>query len=139
MALPQHIHLEIVTPERQLFSGPVEEVTVPSSTGYLGILPGHTPLLAELGIGEISYRSGERREYLFCSWGFVEVLPERVVVLAQTAEKASEIDLNRAEQARSRAQQRLAAKGLETDYVRAQLAMMRAISRLNAAKRYQSR
>jgi len=139
MALPQHIHLEIVTPERQLFSGPVDEVTVPSSTGYLGILPGHAPLLAELGIGEISYRIRERREYLFCSWGFVEVLPERVVVLAQTAEKASEIDLNRAEQARSRAERRLAAKGLETDYVRAQLAMMRAISRLNAAKRYQSR
>ena len=139
MALPQHIHLEIVTPERQLWSGPVDEVTVPSSTGYLGILPGHAPLLAELGIGEISYRIRERREYLFCSWGFVEVLPERVVVLAQTAEKASEIDLNRAEQARSRAERRLAAKGLETDYVRAQLAMMRAISRLNAAKRYQSR
>ena len=96
-------------------------------------------MLAELGIGEISYRSGERRDYLFCSWGFVEVLPERVVVLAQTAEKASEIDLNRAEQARSRAEQRLAAKGLETDYVRAQLALMRAISRLNTAKRYQSR
>ena len=139
MALPQHIHLEIVTPERQLWSGPVDEVTVPSSTGYLGILPGHAPLLAELGIGEISYRSGERRDYLFCSWGFVEVLPERVVVLAQTAEKASEIDLNRAEQARSRAEQRLGAKGLETDYVRAQLALMRAISRLNTAKRYQSR
>ena len=137
MALPEHIHLEIVTPDKQLFSGQVEEVTVPSSTGYLGILPGHAPLLAELGIGEIGYSIGERSELLFCSWGFVEVLPERVVVLAQTAERASEIDLNRAEQARSRAEKRLASKSPDTDYARAQLALLRAISRLGAARRYQ--
>jgi F-type H+-transporting ATPase subunit epsilon len=135
MQLPNHIHLEIVTPENALFSGDVDEVVVPASTGYLGILPGHAPLLAELGIGEISYRTGNRVEYLFCSWGFVEVLPERVVVLAQTAEKASDIDLNRAEQARSRAEKLLTSRTLETDYARAQLAMLRAISRLNAAKR----
>src|SRR5437867_7675055 len=90
MALPEKIHLEIVTPEKQLFSGYVDEVSVPSNAGYLGILPGHAPLLGELGIGEVSYSIAGRREYLFCSWGFVEVLPERVVVLAQTAEKASE-------------------------------------------------
>jgi len=139
MALPEHIHLEIVRPEKQIFSGPVDEVTVPSTVGYLGILPGHAPLLGELGIGEISYKIGDRREYLFCSWGFVEVLPERVIILAQTAEKASEIDLNRAEQARQRAQARLASKDVNPDFVRAQLATLRAISRLDVARRYQHR
>jgi F-type H+-transporting ATPase subunit epsilon len=134
MALPEHIHLEIVTPERQLFSGSVDEVTVPSSQGYLGILPGHAPLLAELGIGEISYKRGERTEYFFCSWGFVEVLPERVVVLAQQAEPASEIDVNRAEQARSRAEKRLVSKDPGVDFARAELALLRSISRIDAAR-----
>src|SRR5512147_2680709 len=120
MALPEKIHLEIVTPEKQLFSGAVDSVTVPSSQGYLGILPGHAPLLAELGIGEISYKRGERTEYFFCSWGFVEVLPERVVVLAQQAEPASEIDVNRAEQARSRAEKRLVSKDPGVDFARAE-------------------
>jgi F-type H+-transporting ATPase subunit epsilon len=139
MALPEHIHLEIVTPEKQLFSGPVDRVTVPSTLGYLGILPGHAPLLAELGIGNISYNAGERVEVTSCCWGFVEVLPERVVVLAHTAESASEIDINRAEQARSRAEKRLASKDPGIDYARAQIAMMRAISRIDAVKRYQHR
>jgi F-type H+-transporting ATPase subunit epsilon len=139
MALPEHIHLEIVTPEKQLFSGPVDGITVPSTQGYLGILPGHAPLLAELGIGNISYKSGDQAEILACCWGFVEVLPERVVVLAQTAESASEIDVNRAEQAKSRAEKRLASKDPTTDYARAQLALLRAISRLDAARRYQHR
>lgn len=134
MALPDHIHLEIVTPERQLFSGPVDDVTVPSSTGYLGILPGHAPLLAELGIGEISYGAEDHREYMFCSWGFVEVLPDRVVVLAQAAERASEIDEKRAQESRSRAEMRLVSKDPNTDFIRAQLALMRAMSRLDAAK-----
>jgi F-type H+-transporting ATPase subunit epsilon len=137
MALPEHIHLEIVTPEKQLFSGSVDSVTVPSSTGYLGILPGHAPLLAELGIGDISYEIGDRTEYMSCSWGFVEVLPDRVIVLAQTAEAASDIDQNRAEQAKSRAERRLYSKDPNLDYARAQLALLRAISRLGVARRYQ--
>jgi F-type H+-transporting ATPase subunit epsilon len=139
MALPEKIQLEIVDPERALFSGAVDQVTVPSTQGYLGILPGHAPLLAELGIGIISYRIGTREELISCSWGFVEVLPERVIVLAQTAEAASDIDVNRAEQAKSRAQQRLASKDPNLDLVRAELAMLRAVSRLDAAKHYQRR
>jgi F-type H+-transporting ATPase subunit epsilon len=139
MSLPEKIHLEIVTPERLLFSGDVDSVTIPSTTGYLGILPGHAPLLAELGIGEISYKLGEKTEFLFCCWGFAEVLPERVIALARTAEKASEIDANRAEQARQRAWGRLVSKDTNTDFVRAQLALFRAISRLNAASRYRRR
>ena len=139
MVLPEHIHLEIVTPDKQVFSGDVDAVSVPASTGYLGILPGHAPLLAELGIGEISYKTGDRTDYLFCSWGFLEVLPERVIILAQTAESASDIDINRAEQAKSRAERILDSKDLGMDYARAQLSLMRAIARLDAARRYQSR
>jgi len=135
MALPEKIHLVIVTPERQLFSGLVDQVTVPSSQGYLGILPGHAPLLAELGIGNISYQVAGQSEQVFCSWGFAEVLPDRVVLLAQEAESASEIDINRAEQAKSRAEKRLASKDPNLDFARAQLALVRAISRLEIARR----
>jgi F-type H+-transporting ATPase subunit epsilon len=139
MALPEKIHLEIVSPEKQLFSGAVDSVTVPSTTGYLGILPGHAPLLAELGIGEISYKIGDTTNYLFCSWGFLEVIPERVVLLAQTAELASDIDVKRAEEAKSRAEKILASKDPGMDYRRAELAMLRAISRLNAVKHLSTR
>jgi F-type H+-transporting ATPase subunit epsilon len=134
MALPEKLQLAIVTPERQLFSGLVDGVTVPSSQGYLGILPGHTPLLAELGIGTISYRTGNRTDVFFCSWGFAEVLPDRVVVLAQAAEAASDIDLNRAEQAKQRAERRLISKDPNLDFARAELALLRALSRLEIAK-----
>jgi F-type H+-transporting ATPase subunit epsilon len=134
MILPEKIHLEIVTPERQLFSGEVDYVTVPSTTGYLGILPGHAPLLAELGIGEISYRIGDRTDFLFCSWGFVEVLPDRVVLLAQTAEMVSDIDIKRAEEAKSRAEKLLTSRDPGIDFSGAQLALMRAIARLNSVK-----
>ena len=139
MALPESIHLDIVTPEKQLFSGAVDRVTVPSTKGYLGILPGHAPLLAELGIGTISYRIGDREELMTCAWGFIEVLPERVVVLAQTAESASDIDAKRAEQARSRALRRLSSKDPELDFARAQLALVRAVARLDVAKKFQLR
>jgi F-type H+-transporting ATPase subunit epsilon len=134
MALPEKIHLEIVTPEKQLFSGAVDSVTVPSTVGYLGILPGHAPLLAELGIGEVSYKIGDRTDYLFCSWGFVEVLPDRVVLLAQEAECASDIDIKRAEEAKKRAEKLLASKDSSIDFQRAELALLRAISRLDAVK-----
>jgi F-type H+-transporting ATPase subunit epsilon len=139
MALPEKIHLEIVTPERQIFSGDVEGVTVPSTRGYLGILPGHAPLLAELGIGVIEYKAGGRTEPIFCSWGFIEVLPDRVIVLAQIAETASEIDENRARQAQERAEQHLGSKDSGTDFLRAELALMRAVTRIDAFKRYQQR
>jgi F-type H+-transporting ATPase subunit epsilon len=134
MALPEHIHLEIVTPEKQVFSGMVDSVTLPSTIGCLGILPGHAPLLTELGIGEVSYTAGDKTEYLFCSWGFAEVLPEKVVLLAQTAEAASDIDVKRAEEAKSRAERLLSSKDPSVDFARAELAMLRSISRLNAVK-----
>lgn len=135
MALPEKIHLEIVTPEKQLFSGDVDSLTVPSASGYMGILPGHAPLLAELGIGEISYTAGGHTEYMFCSWGFLEVLPGRVVILAQTAELASDIDIKRAEEAKARAEEMLASGDPGVDYAAAQLSLIRAISRIEAHRR----
>jgi F-type H+-transporting ATPase subunit epsilon len=134
MALPDKIHLEVVTPEKQVFSGAVSSVMVPCKTGYMGILPGHAPFLGELGVGEISFAMGDQTDCLFCSWGFVEVLPDRVVVLAQTAEMASDIDVKRAEEAKSRAEKLLSSKDTSVDFGRAELAMLRAISRLNAVK-----
>ncbi len=138
MALPEKIHLIIVTPEKQLFNGMVDQVTLPSSRGYLGILPGHAPLLAELGTGRISYRLGTKEELDFCSGGFAEILPERVVVLARSAETASEIDLKRAEEALSRAEKRLYSRDADLDFTRAQLALLRALSRLDVARRHHS-
>ena len=134
MALPEKIHLEIVTPEKHLFSGDVDSIIVPAKTGYMGILPGHAPLLAELGIGEIEYKMNGQTEYMFCSWGFIEVLSDRVILLAQTAELGSDIDIKRAEEAKTRAENLLNSKSVDIDFERAQLALMRAISRLDAAK-----
>jgi len=133
MALPDSIHLEIVTPEKLLFSGTVDSVTVPASTGYLGVLPGHAPLLAELGIGEISYGLGNRSEHFSCFWGFLEVLPDRVIVLAQSGEAASHIDVKRAQEAKARAEKRLASQDPGIDFGREQIALLRAISRIKAA------
>src|SRR6266480_830928 len=102
------IELEIVTPERQVVKDRVTEVQVPGRNGYLGILPGHAPLISELAIGEITYTTeGGVSERLFVAWGFVEVLPDRVTILAQTAERAEDVDVPHAEAARARAQQRL--------------------------------
>jgi len=139
MPLPDTIHLEVVTPEKQIFSGSVDALTVPCATGYLGILPGHAPFLAELGIGEISYTTGDRADYIFCSWGFIEVLPDRVVILAQAAEMASDIDIKRAEEAKVRAEKLLLSKDPDIDFARAELALLRAISRLDAVKHRASR
>jgi F-type H+-transporting ATPase subunit epsilon len=135
MTLPESIQLEIVTPESQLYSGHVHSVTVPSTLGYLGILPGHAPLLAELGIGEISFAHYEGTGIIASSWGFVEVLPDRVVILAQTAELAEQIDVSRAERAKVRAEKLLASKDPNIDFARAQLAVLRAVARLSVASK----
>jgi F-type H+-transporting ATPase subunit epsilon len=110
-------------------------VIVPAAKGYLGVLPGHTPLLARLDIGQLSYRKGSETFYLLVAFGFAEILPDRVTVLAQTAEKAEEIDLKRAETARDRAQERLSRPTLEMDFERARIAMMKALIRLQVASK----
>jgi len=134
MSIPEKIHLEIVTADKQVFSGDVDSIIVPALTGYMGIMPGHAPLLAELGIGEILFTVGDAIEDVFCSWGFMEVLPGRVVILAQTAELSSDIDLKRAEEAKARAEKLLLSGDPEVDYAAAELAVMRAMSRIHAAQ-----
>lgn len=135
-ALPTHLQLEIVTPDRQVVHDSVTAVTIPGKNGYLGILPGHAPLLSELKVGELVYARDDTQHYLAVSWGFAEVLPDRVIVLAQTAERAEEIDLERAERARERAEERLKKVSDPTiDAERAREAYARALARLQAARR----
>jgi F-type H+-transporting ATPase subunit epsilon len=136
MALPAHIELQIVTPDRRIVQEPVDEVEVPGTEGYFGVLPGHTPMLASLGIGELWYRKGQEKTYLSIAGGFAEVLPERVTILARLAERAEEIDPERAEAARKRAEERVsAAPQSEIDYERARAALMKALTRLQVSAR----
>ena len=134
--LPTEIHLEIVTPNRQVVRDKVIAISLPGKEGYMGILPGHAPLLSLLKVGELSYTQGNVTHFLAVNWGFVEVLPDRVIVLAETAERAGEIDVERAKQAKQRAEDRLS-KLLNTDIEmgRARMALERAMTRLEVAER----
>ncbi len=125
--------LEIVTPEKQVVSGTAEEVQIPGKSGYLGILPGHAPLITELAVGEISYRADGERHYLSVAWGFAEVLPAKVTILAEAAERPEEIDVRRAQEAKQRAEQHLNSQDPNTDYERALNALKRADVRLDVA------
>ena len=133
MALPSKITIEIVTPDRSLVNDQVDEVQLPGSEGYFGVLPGHTPLLASLKVGELWYRAGQRKHYLAVAFGFVEVLPDRVTVLAQIAERAEDIDVARAEAAKRRAEERLARPAADVDTERARLAHTKALVRVQVA------
>ena len=137
MALPTHIDLQIVTPERMLVHEQVDEVEIPGVEGYFGVLPGHTPLLAALAVGELWYRKGQEKTYLLIAYGFAEVLPERVTILAQLAERAEDIDVERAEAARSRAAERLDKKS-DVDYERARIALTKSLTRLQVSSRIAS-
>src|SRR5688500_10591132 len=134
-SLPTHLTLEIVTPDRSVVAERVDEVEVPGAEGYFGVLPGHTPLLAALTVGELWYRKGAEKTYVSIAFGFAEVLPESVTILAQLAERAEEIDVARAEQARKRAEERIAAPASDIDYERARVALMKAMSRLQVSSR----
>ncbi len=124
------IQLQIVTPSRRVLAEEVDELILPGSEGYLGVRPGHAPLLTELQIGEISYRVGGTDRFLAISGGFVEVLREGVSVLATTAEFPEEIDIDRAKQARERAEQRLKGTDPNIDVRRAEIALARAANRM---------
>ena len=130
----EKIELEIVTPEQLLFSGEVEEVVVPGSEGYLGILPGHAPLLSELQIGVISYRQDSQEMKVFCSRGFVEVLPDRVSILAEVAELPDQIDVEQARAHQVEAEQQLRSDDPDTDYAQALLDLREAQIRLDLAE-----
>jgi len=131
--MAETFQLEIVTPEKLVVDDRAEEMQIPGKNGYLGVLPGHAPLITELAVGEISYRLGTTTQRLAVAWGFAEVLPEKVTILAQTAERADEIDAPRAERARERAQAHLNSGDPETDFPRAQTALERAQARLDVA------
>jgi F-type H+-transporting ATPase subunit epsilon len=137
MALPTSLELRIVTPDRLIVQEQVDEVVIPGTEGYFGVLPGHTPMLASLAIGETWYRKGEEKTYLSLANGFCEVLPDRVTILATLAERAEEIDVARAEEAKRRAEERLAQAAKDVDYDRARLALQKSLSRLQVSTRGQ--
>jgi F-type H+-transporting ATPase subunit epsilon len=140
MAIPTHIRLEFVTPERAIAHDDVDELQLPGEEGYFGVLPGHAPMLAALKTGEMWYRKGADRLYAFVDGGFAEVLPDRVSILAQVAERAEDIDLQRAEAAVRRAEQRLAQPTtVDFDAARARIALLRAITRLNISRQTRPR
>jgi F-type H+-transporting ATPase subunit epsilon len=111
-----------------------EEAQIPGLSGYLGILPGHAPLITELAVGVITYKASGETHTLSVAWGFAEVLPDKVTILAETAERPQEIDVERAQKAKDRAEQRLKSSDPQVDYMRAEGALQRAETRLNVAK-----
>ena len=138
--IPTSLTLEIVTPDRALVTEQVDEVELPGSGGYFGVLPGHAPLLASLQVGELWYRKGQEKYYLAVAFGFVEVLPDKVTVLAQIAERAEDIDQKRAEKAKARAEERLTPPTKpDLDFERARVAMMKSLIRLQVASRARTR
>ena len=137
--IPTKITLHVVSPERLLVNEVVDEVQIPGADGYFGVWPGHTPLLAALDIGTLSYRKGTESQYLAIAFGFAEVQPDHVTVLARTAEKAGEIDVARAQAAKQRAEGRMATFSMDIDYERARLALLKSLMRLRAAEQARMR
>ena len=137
--LPTSLTLEIVTPDRALVAEQVDEVEIPGSDGYFGVLPGHAPLLASLAVGELWYRKGEEKHYLAIAFGFVEVLPDKVTVLARIAEREQDIDVARAEAAMARAEKRVGEPRTDIDFERARIAMMKSLVRLQVVSRARTR
>ena len=134
--LPETIELQVVTPERHVLQEMVQAVEIPGKEGYLGVLPGHAPLITELGIGVLTYQKGSEPHYLTIIHGYAEVLPGRVIVLAEVSERAEEIDVARARAAHAREQTELTRTAAgDTDWQRASFALQRAMVRLQAASR----
>ena len=135
MALSTSIQIRIVSADRSLVNEQVDEVEIPGSDGYFGVLPGHTPLLALLGAGELWYRQGQEKHYLLIAFGFAEVQPDQVTILAEVAERPDEIDVSRAEAARRRAEERLARPVIDMDAERARISLLKSLIRLQVASR----
>ena len=128
------IVLEIVTPDRRVLSLDVDEVVLPSANGSMGVLYGHAPTLCELDVGEVSYRAGQDRTYMAVSGGFAEVLRDKVNILARTTEQAGEIDLDRAQRAKTAAETNLKSDQTDT-LLRAEIKLKRALCRMNVHAR----
>jgi F-type H+-transporting ATPase subunit epsilon len=126
--------LEIVTPEKKVVETAAEEIQIPGKNGYLGVLPGHAPLITELSVGEISYRASGKDEHLAVAWGVAEVLPDKVTILAESAERPQEIDAARARESKQRAEQRLTSGDTNVDVDRALDALHRAETRIQVAE-----
>lgn len=135
--MADRLTLEVATPSRLVVAETVDEVVVPGSQGYFGVLAGHAPLLATLGVGELMYRQGTTQHYLALTGGFAEVRNDKVIVLAEHAERPSEIDRARSQQAKERAERRLSGREGDVDFARAQAALTRALIRLQVADRRQ--
>jgi F-type H+-transporting ATPase subunit epsilon len=134
--LPETIQFEIVTPDRLVLKDEVNELQIPGKNGYLGILPGHAPLITTLTVGELSYRKNKVTRYLSVAGGYCEVLPDRVTLLADTAEKPEEIDVGRALAAKGRAEKRLAdSQNSEIDLARSMVSLQRAIIRIQVSQK----
>jgi F-type H+-transporting ATPase subunit epsilon len=135
----ERLTLELATPTRLVVTAEVDEVVVPGSLGYFGVLPGHAPLLATLGTGEVTYRVSREEYHVAVSGGFAEVRNDKVIILADVAETPADIDRARAERARDRAEARLSGRQQEeeVDYTRAMCALARAQMRLQVATRSQ--
>ena len=134
--LPTEIELQVVTPERHVLQETVQSVEVPGKEGYLGILPGHAPLLTELGIGTLTYKTASSTRFLTVIQGYAEVLPDRVTALAEAAERPEEIDVERARKAKAAAEKELATQGISAEEAdEARTALMRAELRLQVAAR----
>jgi F-type H+-transporting ATPase subunit epsilon len=131
--LADTFQIEIVTPEKMVVRDVAEEMQIPGKDGYLGILPGHAPLITELAVGEITYRRENQTHRLSVAWGFAEVLPDKVTILAETAERAEEIDARRAQEAKHRAESHLATCNTEEEFKRAAGDLKRADIRLEVA------
>jgi F-type H+-transporting ATPase subunit epsilon len=139
VGLPPYLTLEIVTPDRSIVTEQVDEVEIPGAEGYFGVLPGHTPLLATLDVGELWYRRKQEKTYLSIAFGFAEVLPDRVTILAQVAERAEEIDVDRAIAERQRAEDELKRRVADVDMERARISLLKALTRLQVAERGRGR
>lgn len=128
--------LSVVSPERLVLSEEVEEAQVPGKNGYLGILPGHAPMMTELDIGELSFRQGDRTGYLAVTWGYCEVLSDQVIVLAERAERAEEVDRERARASMERARKRLSdLQDPDIDFLRARTSLLRSLIRVQVSQR----
>ena len=139
MALPTYLTLELVTPDRAVVRESVDEIQIPGSEGYLGVLPGHTPLLTSLQVGELWFRQGGETSYAAVAFGFAEILPDRVTILAQIAERAEDIDVERAQEAERRARKRLNKSVANVDFERARIALMKSLMRLQVASKIRIR
>ncbi len=133
--MPDTFQLEIVTPEKLVVKDSAEEAQIPATTGYIGVLPGHAPLITELGAGEISYRSGGQLYRFSTAWGFAEVLPDRVTVLAETVERADEIDIARAKRDLTEAEEALKQAQSEEEVTKDLGKVRRAEARIEVAER----